>query len=338
MTIGKFNKAIIYLVIAVISQLISCNNAMAQNIIVSEDTNVVMSGGYYNATLSMDNPDKIPLKDIRILWKRQSHFEYREIKPNKYTKGKPTIGFYVGSTDSTKEKSYEILMEYTNSKGRADTVRKTQKYFIKKFNKGELSFKLIQGNEDFLYLNCGNNVLVENLEMGPSFRPVFGVTGGSKIMGRDVGKVTLVPTSPKVVLSVSSGGMLLGKKEYSVEKIPLPSILLLYNGRKVNPKKGLGPVRTLQFKAVPNAHFKQAYPADARYQVVGGTVSLMDGDSLVVAAKIKGGRANLSSLLVEAKQGNTYHVEITRVKRMNFKGQSETVKGMGELVYDIPIK
>lgn len=190
-----------------------------------------------------------------------------------------------------------------------------------------------------LYLNCGNELNIQVPALGEEYNPSFGVTGGTSIKGANKGFVTVVPTAPKVSISVSSGGSTIGVEEFKVRKIPLPTVKVLSNGKEIDFKKGVvapGP-RSLDIVAVPDASFKEFLPKDARYTIASGEVLLVRGKRPMDKAQIQNGKVNLSNFVSAARDGDRILIEIKSIKRKNFQDKVEEVTGMGAMIYNIPL-
>lgn len=189
-----------------------------------------------------------------------------------------------------------------------------------------------------LYLNCGNFLNINCPALGTEYNPSFRATGGSASAGAKKGEVTVVPTTPNVVLSVSSGGVKIDDLKFKVRKIPKPEIVALAGNKPVNEKKGVrapGP-RSIKMKAIPDESFKAFLPKDARYKVTKWEATLVRGKRPVDKKTFTSGTGNLSSFASKAKPGDRILIEVKQVKRLNFKNQSETVK-VGLVLKNIPL-
>ena len=82
-----------------------------------------------------------------------------------------------------------------------------------------------------LYLNCGNELTVTVPGLGSNYNPSFSAKGGVAINGGGGGKVTIVPKSNKVTLSVSNSGSFISnfnsKLIYTPDQKKIPKILVM---------------------------------------------------------------------------------------------------------------
>ncbi|UXP33758.1 gliding motility protein GldM [Reichenbachiella agarivorans] len=189
-----------------------------------------------------------------------------------------------------------------------------------------------------LYLNCGNELTVNVPALGTSYNPVFNAKGGSTIKGADRGDVTIVPTSAKVTLSVSSGGNLIGTEEFKVKRIPKPEILIYSGGKQVDEKRGTkGCPRSIKIQAEADESFAQFLPKDALFRVAESEVTLVRSGRAVQSVRPKGPDVNLSQLAGEARPGDVLVIEVKKVQRRNFKGAIEDVASFGSPIKQIRI-
>jgi gliding motility-associated protein GldM len=183
------------------------------------------------------------------------------------------------------------------------------------------------GNVPLLYRNCGNKLDVLVPALGASYKPSFRVEGASVIEGSRPGLITLVPTAARVNLDVSNQGTMLGRESFGVKLIPLPSIEVKVNNRKVSPVAGLlaNEVRSVSVRVVPEKGFAEALPEDARYYLSEGKIMLARGRKEVKSILISGQNINITPLIPEMRAGDRLVVEVTKVKRLNFRNQTEDV-------------
>ncbi len=240
-------------------------------------------------------------------------------------------GSYDKEGNSKKKWVGELIVQGPD--GKMKTFLDTIEYVVSK-----PVMQIMNASVSSLYKNCGNKMNIQVPALGEAYKPVYNITGGTKIVGAKKGFVTIVPTAPTANLTVSSGGTVIGKQQFRVEKIPMPSIkMFANNGKAISFKKGLSSCpRSMTFRAIPDPTFKAQLPDDANYKVVEGEVLLARGRKPVGKAKIKNGKCNLSSLCGKMKDGDRLVVELTRVQRRNFQGKTERVK-IPETIYNIPI-
>lgn len=172
-----------------------------------------------------------------------------------------------------------------------------------------------------LYYNCGNALDVQVPALGTSYNPSFSAKGGDAIKGSETGKVTVVPNSRKVTLTVSSNGNVIGAREFGVRAIPAPDIKVLSSAGEVNLKDGI-PFRTpeLVLRAVADESFASFLPNDARFRVAEAEVTLVSGG--IGRKSVRSGeKINLRSL--GGRKGDQLSIEIKKVERQNFRKQVE---------------
>jgi gliding motility-associated protein GldM len=189
-----------------------------------------------------------------------------------------------------------------------------------------------------LYRNCGNKLNVRVPALGAAYSPTFKAKGGSTVGGKG-GRVTVIPISPNLELSVYSGGVFIGTEKFRVKSIPKPELVLKSGSATIDLRNGVKNVpRSMSLIAVPDADFAQFLPADAQYRVTKWEVTLARGSRPIEVKKVNGTKANLASFVSKARAGDRIIVEAKEVMRMNFKKQKETVKiGVNASIKTIPI-
>jgi hypothetical protein len=101
---------------------------------------------------------------------------------------------------------------------------------------------------------------------------------------------------------------------------------------------GKSSLRTLKMAAVSDADFKEFLPKDARYRVVEWDLILARGTQPVKRQTITGPDLNLRTIMPQARAGDRLVIEVKRVQRMNFKGQTENVNIPGaSRIFTLPI-
>ncbi len=191
-----------------------------------------------------------------------------------------------------------------------------------------------------LYLNCGNKLNVQVPALGSTYDPSFAASGAQVIKGAVKGEVTLVPTAKDVKLSVSSNGNKIGDQDFKVRLIPKPEIVVTSGGRPIDMKRGMaspGP-RELSLSAKSDESFKTFLPEDARYRITQFEIALVRGRRPVGAPQtVNASSINLNSYAAQAQAGDRYMVEVKEVKRMNFRNQIESVSGIQNTLFNIPL-
>ncbi len=178
-----------------------------------------------------------------------------------------------------------------------------------------------------LYRNCGNELNVQVPALGQTYNPQFSVKGGSAIPSSKKGIVTIIPTSKKVVLSVSSNGNAIGSETFNVRSVPLPTLVAKVGRRPANVRDGEaapGP-RAMEIDVQADQDFASFLPNDARYKATEVIVKLARGKRAVAQQTFKTDKLNLSSFAAQAKPGDRYSIEVKTVVRRNFRNQNEEV-------------
>ena len=257
-------------------------------------------------------------------------------KPLKVEGGKGKIEFTAtgGAYDKEGivEKKWEGAIKIKN-KGKDTTFKVVGKYKVAK-----PVIQIQSASVSALYRKCGNELNVQVPALGSLYNPDFKATGATAIKGSKKGFVTIVPTSPNVVLKVYSGGNFIGEQKFKVRLIPKPEIQALYKGKQVDQKRGVkkpGPSR-ITMKAVPDESFSQFLPKDARYNVSEWEAILVRGSRPIVTKKFNGPNGNFSSIRAKANAGDRIVIDVKKVKRKNFQGKIEDVK-IPTTIMNIPI-
>jgi gliding motility-associated protein GldM len=189
-----------------------------------------------------------------------------------------------------------------------------------------------------LYRNCGNNLDVQVPALGIAYNPSFRVKGGTSQGGRG-GKVTIIPTSPTVELSVYSSETFIGTQTFRVKEIPKPELSLKSGGREIDLKKGVSQVpREISLEAIPDPDFAQFLPEDAQYRVTKWEVTLARGQRGIETKQVSSTKADLSSFVAQARPGDRIVIEAKELQRRNFKGEIENVSiGVNAAIKTVPI-
>lgn len=172
-----------------------------------------------------------------------------------------------------------------------------------------------------LYYNCGNKMVVECQALGNQYNPSFSARGGDALKGSQRGQVTLVPRSRKLTLSVSSGGSVIGSREFAVRDIPAPDIKVFTTQGEVNLKDGIDAnTPELYLRAEADASFAQFLPDDAKFRIAEAEVTLVSG-GLGRGSVRTGEKVNLRGM--NGRKGAQIVIEIKKVQRQNFRKQVE---------------
>ncbi len=242
-------------------------------------------------------------------------------------------------------------VEFTAKADKYDANGQQKKTFTAEISIGDQTFKeqityivarpvitIQSASVQALYRNCGNELNVQVPALGASYNPSFRVKGGAALGGKG-GKVTIVPTAPKVELSVYSNGTYIGTQTFRVKQIPKPDLVLKEGSTEIDLKRGVTKVpRTLTLEAVPDPDFKEFLPKDARYRVTKWEITLARGARPVDIIRATSPKANLSSFVSKARAGDRIVVQAMEVQRMNFRGEKENVKiGVNASIKTVPI-
>ncbi len=284
--------------------------------IVKTNSNYVVAGQTYNAELFLTA--QLATEKPKM-WMGSDSLKVNEA-------GIGNISFKANAsdfgTDGIAKKTWTGKINVIKPNGKDTTYEITQEYFVAK------PTLLIQaGSVPGLYKNCGNELVVNVPELGAEYNPTFNVTGGRIIRGAQKNKITILPDAPRVELKVHSNGIYIGKQDYRVMLIPLPTIEVRLNGREVNPLTGITPnqIPRLQFHVIPDKGFKDFLPREARYGITKWTATLAGG-RMAKATESGTGTISLSRAFInEAKPGQQLIIKIDELKRMNFRGEKEDV-------------
>jgi gliding motility-associated protein GldM len=220
--------------------------------------------------------------------------------------------------------------------GKTETYENTVSYFVTK-----PVIQVQSQSVQALYLNCGNELQINVPALGTMYNPSFSANGATAIKGKKTGEVTIIPQAKTVSLTVSSGGNKIGTEQFSVKRIPTPTIEVFGPGNKpVNLRQGeaINRLRAITVKAVPDESFATFLPKDARYRVTDAEVLLARGSRPLGKANLSNQSANLSSLMAQAKPGDRLVIDIKSVQRMNFQGKTENVAiGASSSVVTVPL-
>ncbi|MCK5207288.1 MAG: gliding motility protein GldM [Cyclobacteriaceae bacterium] len=242
-------------------------------------------------------------------------------------------------------------VEFTAKADKYDANGQQRKTFTAEIAIGEQTFKeqisyivarpVIQiqsASVQALYRNCGNKLDVQVPALGAAYNPSFRVKGGSSQGGRG-GKITIVPTSPTVELSVYSSGTFIGKQKFRAKPIPKPELVLKSGGNEIDLKRGVSKIpREITLQAVPDADFAQFLPDDANYRVTKWEVTLARQQRAIETKQVTSTKANLASFVSKARPGDRIVIEAKEVQRMNFKKEKENVRiGVNSSIKTVPI-
>lgn len=191
-----------------------------------------------------------------------------------------------------------------------------------------------------LWKNCANELSVTVPALGAQFNPTMSVSNADKVTGRG-GDITIIPTSNRSVkLTVRNSGIVIGSQTFRVKNIPLPNYSFKLGNAEIDLEKGISAnaIRgRLEIQANAESNFKDDVPQDARYRIEGVEITLRAGTTVKQQVKERSGRVNLRALQgASPRPGNYLVIKVTRVSRINFRGERESISARG-LVYNILI-
>ncbi len=258
--------------------------------------------------------------------------------PVKEGKGTYEVRTQGGAFDANGQlkRSYTASISYPKPDGTMETVNQTEEYTILK-----PSVQIMSSSMPALYLRCANRLQTSSPGLGSLFKPTFSGTGGEFIPGGG-GKVTIVPTSAKVAMSVNNDGILLETFPFTVRRVPKPTLVASVNNSKVTDdiiKRGLpaSSVRLISIAAVADEDFKATNPEDAQFRISNYDVFLASGTRPKGNLKNQSGPVNVGILAAQAEAGDRYLIIVNKVERKNFKGEIEEVS-VGEFSITVPLR
>ncbi|WP_020526132.1 gliding motility protein GldM [Flexithrix dorotheae] len=258
-------------------------------------------------------------------------------KPVKVEDGKGIIEFVANASSYDKENQSKQTWkgEITFTTPFGDTTLKIEEEFIV----AKPVVQVQSGSVSALYLNCGNVLQINVPALGTDYNPSFTASGADVVKGSKKGMVTVIPKQGKVGLNVFSNGNKLSTENFSVKKVPKPTITITSRGKKVDLKNGLSVSqfpRSLEANAVAEPSFAEFLPKDARYRVTGWEITLARGKRALGSKKESSPKVNLTDLASKARPGDRIVIEIKKVQRKNFRDQMEGVAGVSE-IFTIPL-
>ena len=179
-----------------------------------------------------------------------------------------------------------------------------------------------------LYLRCANNLNINVSSLGAAYNPSFTTRGGKAIRGSQKGEVTVVPNAGEVTINVSSSGIAIGSKTFSVKPVPRPELNVKADGRDYDATRGLRAApRQLRLELVPDKEFAEKYPQDARFIVSKGKILLAAGETAKRTIPINSPtfNVNVGTLRQLARSGDRIVVSIDEITRSNFEDARETI-------------
>lgn len=228
------------------------------------------------------------------------------------------------SSDGTAKKKWSATIKIKKPNGKDTSYQITQEYIVAR---PTLNFQ--SAEPPALYLNCGNKLNVSVPELGAEFIPAYTITGGTlqKLGGK--GEIMIIPKSTKVKINVKSDGIAIGDKDFSVQKIPLPTITIKKGSSVINVLNGItkNDIPQLIISVEANPDFKKFLPQDARYKITKWNVICARRSKSLIPPKAGSGlRLNLGNACSNAQPGDRIVLEIEEMVRINFNNEEEVIK------------
>jgi len=267
---------------------------------------------------------------------------------------KNTGGKYPDANDEElKVEDGQGLVEFTATPGAYNKDGRAEKKFMTYITMNDSTYEhehiyyvskpiiqILSAAISSLYFNCGNELNVLVPALGLDYNPSFSATGGVAIKGAKKGLVTIIPTGKTVKLTVRSSGNLIGTETFSVKPIPKPHLEISDRGKRINLKTGVkvpGPL-SISMRAISDETFKDQLPKDARYRVTEWEIILARGSRPVKRETIKNKQdLAMNQYRALAKPGDRIVIEVKKVMRMNYQNKRETVRGIANTVFTIPL-
>jgi len=228
------------------------------------------------------------------------------------------------SPNGTIKKTWKGKITMKKPNGTDTTYRVEHEYTVVK-----PVIQVQSGVVNALYRNCGNKLNISVPSLGAEYNPTFEINGAEFISGDRPGQITVVPkgATGKVKMKVNNKGNFIGQEDFGVKLIPLPTVDVKINNKKISPMEGIDyrAARSVTISIVPDKSFAESLPSDAKYQITEGKVYLARGRKEVGFVDITSPNVSLNKLAPEMRQGDRLIVEVSKVKRTNFKNESEEV-------------
>ena len=226
-------------------------------------------------------------------------------------------------------------ISYNAPDGTVKTVPMQAEYFVAK-----PTYNIETGTLPPMYLGCENKLSIQSPQLGALWNPNISGQGAQVISSGERGKVTVVPNSASVRLTIANQGSVLGSEDFRVNRVPRPTIEYLVGGRSaMSDPRGVpvGSARSIQVRAVPDPSFLAAAPNDARFRVTGITVNLARGTRRIAGPINLGpGGGSLGAMAAEMEPGDRITVQLEGVQRQNFRGDISDVP-MGNVLQVISL-
>jgi gliding motility-associated protein GldM len=285
--------------------------------VVKPQSDFVVAGTKYNAEMFM----------VATASALQPQMEFNNTPIDVNTDGIGSLSFTASGgsyrPDGTVKKKWSGKIKIKNPSGKDTVYMVEHEYTVVK-----PVIQVQSASVQSLYRNCGNKLNIAVPALGASYHPTFKAEGGFVINGDKPGALTIVPTGAQVKIAVNNNGSFLGEEQFGVKLVPLPSIDVKVNGKKVPPLEGIpaNVARTMTIRALPEINFAQALPGDANYFISEAVVTLARGKKFKDAIKYSGGQSiSLAHWANKMESGDRLIIEVIKVKRKNFRNEMEEV-------------
>lgn len=228
--------------------------------------------------------------------------------------------------ESVTKKSWTGSIKMQKPDGSDTTLTVKADYFV-----ARPVLKVSAGDIAALYLNCANKLSVSCPALGAEFDPSYVVSGGRVKKSGKAGEITVYPNAKQVVMTVKSGGQSVGTEKFKVKKVPLPTVEIRPDGKKMTPamvKKGMSPPRNISIRVIAESGFASALPSESKYRATAWSVQLARGRRPVGGAKKFSGTSGSVADLKGKVNGEGYRmiVEVTGVARKKSSGGTEPIR------------
>jgi serine/threonine protein kinase len=213
---------------------------------------------------------------------------------------------------------HEVHNDSTALAGRADAV------FADAIANGDIAshfdIKLkIRKLPNYLYTNCANEIFINAYDLGQHFEPTYEVKGAKLIQKDKKGRITLIPTSNKVVFKFKNKGAEIQSFEFEAVSAPPPTISVssLWRGSFESP--------FLKISATAPTNFSAYYRDDAIYKVSKWKLSILRNDKPISNTIYTSNLVSMKEINKKTKEMDKWQIDILEVQRRNYQGDYEVV-------------
>jgi gliding motility-associated protein GldM len=181
-----------------------------------------------------------------------------------------------------------------------------------------------------IYLECGNekSLTVPGLSDISDVRLTCPADEGT-ITPLPGGKFVFLPIKTKMNVSISLGGVPIGKEVFTTKPVPPPSPQVLYNGQ-LPPDKGIPASGRVKIELNVDEQFKQTNKADALYRVLKMTIDTPNG-----TRQVTGDQFSLSD--IGARAGDRCVIRTMEVVRSTYDPTDKNDKPVNFKFGGLPI-